>query len=82
MSMALTLHFANKPFQASVMAPRQQYCGPLKTSFLHRRGSQSVKVLSGHLSSLVFYNAIIPTNMMDCILGAMIVFSGGKSLHR
>lgn len=42
----------------------------------------SVKILSWHLSSLIFYNAIIPTNMMDYILGTMIVFSGGKSLCR
>ena len=41
----------------------------------------SVKVLSWHLSSLIFYNAIIPTNMMDYILVTVIVFSGGKSLH-
>lgn len=38
----------------------------------------SVKVLSWHLSSLIFDNAVRPTNMMDCILGTMIVFSGGE----
>lgn len=37
----------------------------------------SVKVLLWHLSSLIFDNAVRPTNMMDCILGTMIVFSGG-----
>lgn len=43
----------------------------------------SVKVLSWHLSSQIFYNAVRPTHMMDCILGTMIVFSGvGKGLHR
>lgn len=26
-----------------------------------------------------FCNVVIPTNMMDCILGTMIVFSGGKA---
>lgn len=35
----------------------------------------SVKVLSWHLSSLIFYSAVRPTNMMDYILGTMIVFS-------
>lgn len=40
----------------------------------------SVKVLSWHLSSLIFYSAVRPTNMMDYILGTMIVFSvGGKA---
>lgn len=34
------------------------------------------------LSSLIFYNAVIPTNMMDYILGTIIVFSGGKRLCR
>ena len=55
MSMALTLHFANKPFQASVMAPRQQYCGPLKTSFLHLRDSQ-------------FHKGFVMAFKLSCIL--------------
>lgn len=42
--------------------------------------NNSAKVLSWHLSSLIFYSAVRPTNMMDYILGTIIVFSvGGKA---
>lgn len=83
-SVGLTLHFANAPFLATMMVPRQQCRGHLKIKHLSytEEVCNSVKVLSWHLSSLIFDNAVIPTNLMDYILGTMIVFSGGKSLHR
>lgn len=82
-SVGLTLHFANKPFLASLMVPRQQGRGHLRIKHLSytEEVHNSVKVLPWHLSSLIFYDAVIPANMMDYILGTMIV-SGGKNLHR
>lgn len=79
--MGLTLHFANTPFLASEIVPRQQCHGHLKIKHLSYTEEvyNPVKVLSWHLSSLIFYNAVIPTSLMDYILGTMIVFSEGKA---
>lgn len=80
-SVGLTLHFAHTPFLASVIVPRQQCRGHLKIKhlFYTEEVYNSVKVLSWHLSSLIFYKTVIPTNLMDYILGTMIVFSRRKA---
>ena len=83
-SVGLTLGFANTPFLAMMTVPRQQWHGRLKIKHLSyiEEVYNSLKVLSWHLSRLIFYRVVIPTDLMDYILGTMIVFSGGKSLHR
>lgn len=78
--MSSWFHFVNKLFFLAPAISLGSYAVDTcnKTSS-YIEASNSVKVLPWHLWSLIFCNVVIPTNMMDCILGTMIVFSGGKA---
>lgn len=60
----LTLGFVNTPFLAMIMVPRQQWHGHLKIKHLSyiEEVYNSLKVLSWHLSRLIFYRVVIPAH--------------------